>query len=62
VYYAVSTGAMALVGVIFGPIFVDIWAVRGAVLSLIFTALISLMMNFWFYRKWFIPKLSMESA
>jgi len=62
VYYAVSTGAMALVGAIFGPIFVDIWAVRGAVLSLIFAALISLMMNFWFYRKWFIPKLSMESA
>ena len=62
VYYAVSTGAMALVGVIFGPIFVDIWAVRGAVLSLIVAALISLTMNFWFYRKWFIPKLSMESA
>lgn len=62
VYYAVSTGAIAMAGIIFGPIFVTLWAVQGAVLSLILVAMISLAVNIWFYRKWFIPELMMESG
>jgi O-antigen/teichoic acid export membrane protein len=60
VYYAVSTGAMALTGIVFTPIFVSLWGVQGAVLTLILVALVSLVVNVWFYRKWFISELVME--
>lgn len=60
VYYAVSTGAMALIGVSFAPLFIALWEVRGAVFNLIVVALVSLGVHVWFYCKWFLPKLTME--
>jgi len=61
-YYAVSTGAMASAGIIFGSILVNIWDVRGAVCSTIIVALVSLVVNAWFYQKWFMPKLILETT
>jgi O-antigen/teichoic acid export membrane protein len=61
-YHAISTGAMALAGIIFSLVFVDLWGIRGGVLSLILVALTSLVVNGWFYQKWFMPKLALEAA
>jgi len=57
IYYAVSTGAMAVTGVVFTPIFVTMWGIQGAVAALILVALVSLAVNVWFYRKWFVSDL-----
>jgi Na+-driven multidrug efflux pump len=48
---------MALIGTVFTPLFVFGWGVYGAVFALILVALASLMVNIWFYRRWFEKRL-----
>jgi O-antigen/teichoic acid export membrane protein len=56
-YYVITTGIMALIGTVFTPLFVFGWGVYGAVFVLILVALASLMVNIWFYRRWFEKRL-----
>jgi O-antigen/teichoic acid export membrane protein len=62
IYYAVSTGATALAGITFSSVLVALGGIQGAVLSLILVAMTSLVVNIWFYRRWFIPQLAAECA
>lgn len=55
VYYAVLTGVLAIVGVISGWFFIARWGIAGAVLGLTSVAIVSMLVNVWFYKNWFLP-------
>lgn len=53
VYHTITTGTVALVGIITAPIMIYLWGIVGAVGSLICIEVFSLALNILLYRKWF---------
>jgi O-antigen/teichoic acid export membrane protein len=60
-YYVILTGSIALVGVVFSPLLISFWNLAGALLSLAFVAGVSLAINIWLYRRWFVPQAKIEA-
>jgi O-antigen/teichoic acid export membrane protein len=61
IYYVILTGTIALVGLVFSPLFVSLGDLTGALLSLMLVASVSLTVNVWLYRKWFVPQAGIET-
>ena len=53
VYHAVLTFGMAIAAVVSGLFLIPSFGIAGAVGSLVASAILSLFINIWFYRKWF---------
>ncbi len=62
VYHAILTFGMSIGGVLSGLVFIPLFGVSGAVFSLITSTFISLVVNIWFYRNWFLALISSRSA
>jgi len=62
VYHAILTFGMSIGGVFSGLVFIPLFGVSGAVFSLITSNFISLVVNIWFYRNWFLVLISSRSA
>jgi O-antigen/teichoic acid export membrane protein len=57
-YHAIRTGFMAVTGVSSGWLLILNFKVAGAAFSLLFVAAVSLFVNIWFYRSWFLANYS----
>jgi O-antigen/teichoic acid export membrane protein len=60
-YHAVWTGSIALIGISSGWFLVSNYKIIGAIFSLLSVAVISLIVNIWFYQVWFVVKISSKS-
>lgn len=53
IYHAVLTFGMAVAGIVSSLFLIPLFGVVGAIFSLVVSAILSFVVNIWFYRKWF---------